>query len=152
MERVLLLLPTTTYRIHAFLEAARVVGVEVVCASERANTFEDRAPGNLLTVDFDDPDGAAEAVRRFAHAHPIDAVIGVDDLTAVAAATIAARLGLSANSVAAVAAARDKHLMRQRLRTAGVPVPRFRPVSMEDRKSTRLNSSHIQKSRMPSSA
>ena len=33
-----------------------------------------------------------------------------------------------------------------------LPVPAFPPAALADRKSTRLNSSHIQKSRMPSSA
>jgi biotin carboxylase len=132
MERVLLLLPTTTYRTQAFLDAARGLGVEVVCASERPNVLEERAPDTLLTLDFDDPESAAAAVRRFAGEHPIDAVVGVDDLTTVAAAAIAERLGLPANPVTAVRATRDKHVMRQRLSEAGVPVPRFRPVSLDE--------------------
>jgi len=132
MERVLLLLPTTTYRTQAFLTAAEALGVEIVCASERPNVFEERAPDNLLTLDFDDPDSAAEVMRRFAETHPIDAVVGVDDLTTVAAASIAERLGLPANPVAAASAARNKLEMRRRLAAAGVRVPRFRPVSLDD--------------------
>ena len=132
MERVLLLLPTTTYRTQAFLTAAEALGVEIVCASERPNVFEERAPDNLLTLDFDDPDSAADVMRRFAETHPIDAVVGVDDLTTVAAASIAERLGLPANPVAAASAARNKLEMRRRLAAAGVRVPRFRPVSLDD--------------------
>src|SRR5205814_8436539 len=41
------------------------------------------------------------------------------------------RLGLRANSVAAATAARNKHEMRCRLEDAGVPVPRFRLISLE---------------------
>ena len=37
MPRLLLLLPTTTYRTAAFLGAARKLGVEVVVASERTH-------------------------------------------------------------------------------------------------------------------
>src|SRR5439155_3274091 len=92
MERALLLLPTTTYRTQAFLDAAGALGVEVVCASERPNVFEARAPDGLLTLDFEDPDAAAEGVRRFPETFPIDAVVGVDDRTTVAAAAIAERL------------------------------------------------------------
>ena len=132
MERALLLLPTTTYRTQAFLDAAGVLGVEVVCASERPNVFEERAPDRLLTLDFDDPDAAAESVRRFAETSPVDAVVGVDDRTTVVAAAIAERLGLPANPVAAAAAARNKLEMRRRLAAAGVPVPRFEPVSLDD--------------------
>jgi biotin carboxylase len=132
MERVLLLLPTTTYRTQAFLDAARRLGVEVVCASERPSTLEALAPDNLLTLDFEDIAGTADTVRRFAARLPIDAVIGVDDLTAVTAAAIAERLGLPANPVAAAAATRNKRVMRERLSAAGVPVPRFWPVSLDE--------------------
>ncbi len=132
IERVLLLLPTTTYRTQAFLDAARRLGVETVCASERPNVFEEQAPDNLLTLDFSDPALAAEDIRRFSADHPIDAVVGVDDLTTVVAAAIAERLGLPANAVLAVAATRDKLLMRERLSAAGLPVPRFRAVSLDD--------------------
>ena len=132
MERTLLLLPTTTYRTQAFLDAAGALGVEIVCASERPNVFEERAPDRLLTLDFDDPDAAAEGVRRFAETSPIDAVVGVDDRTTVVAAAIAERLGLPANPVGAAAAARNKLEMRRRLAAAGVAVPRFEPVSLDD--------------------
>ncbi len=98
----------------------------------RPNVFAEQAPDNLLTLDFDHPESAAEAVRRFGQTHPIDAVVGVDDLTTVVAAAVAERLGLPANSVTAAAATRDKHVMRQRLSEAGVPEPGFRPISLDD--------------------
>lgn len=132
MDRVLLLLPTTTYRTQAFLDAAGALGVDLVCAAERPSTFEAHAPDHLITLDFADPAGAAETIARFADRRPIDAVVPVDDLTTVAAAAIATRLGLKTNPVAAAAAARNKHDMRRRLSRAGVPVPRFRLVSLGD--------------------
>jgi biotin carboxylase len=132
MDRLLLLLPTTTYRTQDFLEAARALGVDIVCASEKPSTFEAHVPDNLLTLDFADPDGAAARVADFAGRRPLQAVVGVDDLTAVAAASIAERLGLRASAVAAVAAARDKFQMRQCLRAAGVPIPRFRRIALKD--------------------
>ena len=132
MDRVLLLLPTTTYRTHDFLEAARTLGVEIVCASDEPSTFESHAPDNLLTLDFDDPDAATARVAALADRRPLAAVLGVDDLTVVAAAAIAERLGLRASGRAAVTAARDKHQMRQCLAAAGVPVPRFRRIALKD--------------------
>ena len=131
-ERLLLLLPTTTYRTQAFVDAASKLGVDLVCASERPSTFEERAPDHLLTLDFHDPAAAAAQVARFAATRPIDAVVGVDDLTTVVAASIAARLGLKANPVAAAAAARDKLEMRRRLHAAGVPQPRFTPLALTE--------------------
>jgi len=130
--RLLLLLPTSTYRTQDFVDAATTLGVDLVCASEKPSTFESHVPDHLLTVDFSDPSAAAETVARFAERRPLDAVVGVDDLTAVAAAAIAERLRLRANVVAAVSAARDKHQMRQCLAAAGVRVPRFRRIAIKD--------------------
>ena len=130
--RLLLLLPTSTYRTQDFVEAATTLGVDLVCASEKPSTFESSVPDHLLTVDFTDPAAAADTAARFAERRPLDAVVGVDDLTAVAAAAIAERLGLRANVVAAVNAARDKYQMRQCLAAAGVRVPRYRRIALKD--------------------
>jgi biotin carboxylase len=132
MDRLLLLLPTTTYRTEDFLDAARALGVEIVCASEHPSTFEAHAPDNLLTLDFRDPARAAEQAAAFARARPLAAVVGVDDLTSVAAAAIAERLGLRSNPVAAAGAARNKLETRRALGAAGVPQPRFRTVALEE--------------------
>jgi len=132
MPRLLLLLPTTTYRTEDFVEAATGLGVDLVCASERPSTLEGAVPDHLLTIDFADPAAAADTAAKFAARRPLDAVVGVDDLTAITAAAIAERLGLRANVVAAVTAARDKFQMRQCLAAAGVRVPRFRRIALKD--------------------
>jgi len=129
---LLLLLPTRTYRTEAFIDAATRLGVELVCASERPSTLEELSPNSLVTLDFADPYGSAETIVRFARSRPIDAVVGVDDLTTVTAAAISQRLGLKANALPAVTTARDKHAMRRCLAEAGVPVPRFQLVELSD--------------------
>src|SRR6184192_3587135 len=123
--RLLLLLPTVTYRTVAFIEAARRLGVAVTVASERPSTFERANPAGLVTFDFADPAHAAEQARAFARTHLVHGVVAVDDDTAVVAAAIAEELGLRGNPVAAARAARDKHRQRQLLAAAGVAVPRF---------------------------
>ena len=67
----------------------------------------------------------------FARHHPIDAVIGVDDVTAVAAAAVAEAVGLPHNSVASVTAARNKRQMRELLSGQGIPVPRHKVFSLD---------------------
>jgi len=131
-RRLLLLIPTTTYRTEAFLEAARALGVEVVVASERPNVLQETFPEGLLTLDFRNLDVVARQVVEFASRRPFDTVVPVDDLTTVVGAAIAEALGLPSNSVEAAAAARNKHLMRQLLSRAGVPQPRFALFSLDD--------------------
>jgi biotin carboxylase len=125
LPRLLLLLPSTTYRTTAFLEAARRIGAELTVASERPSTLEAANPSGLLTLDFRHPERAADEAFIFARRHPIDAVVGVDDDTAVVAAAIAERLYRRGNAVHAAEAARDKHRQRELLAAAQVPVPGF---------------------------
>lgn len=125
MPRVLLLLPTATFRTDAFVAAAENLGVEVTVGSERRNSLAGLNPTGLLTLDFEHPDRAARQAAAFAAEHPIDAVIAVDDQVVLAGAAICQTLGLRHNSLESVMVARDKHRMRHRLRDANVPQPEF---------------------------
>jgi len=130
---VLLLLPTTTYKASDFLAAADRLDVRVVVGTDRSQSLEDVAPGHTLVLDFERPD---HGVRRIAELHaesPFDAVIGVDDEAADLAALTAAELGLPHNSAASVRAARDKYETRRLLEAAGLRVPRYRRLALDDR-------------------
>lgn len=117
MARVLVLLPSATYRAPDFLAAAARLGAEVVVASDVAQTIDmgDRA----LVLDLADPEAAATAVLKAAGRRPLDAVVAVDDQGVLVAALAAARLGLAHNPPGAVAATRDKAAMRTALAAAG---------------------------------
>nr|ABZ07572.1 putative D-ala D-ala ligase [uncultured marine microorganism HF4000_ANIW137J11] len=131
-HRLLLLVPTTTYRAAPFSDAARALGVEVTIASEEPSTLEGLQPGALLTLPFGDPQAAAAGAVAFARMHPLDAVLAVDDGATEAAAAIAEALGLCHHPPAAVAAARDKLRCREVLADAGLPQPAWRLVADGD--------------------
>lgn len=125
-QRVMLVLPTETYRATAFLRAAGDLGLQVVVASNEAPTLAALMEGRVLTLDLHMPADAAERATEFAARWPIDAVIGVDESSVLTAASIAERLDVARrNDVAAVEATRDKRLLRRRLTDAGVSQPRF---------------------------
>ena len=132
MLRLLLLIPTTTYRTEDFVAAAAKLDVELVVASERPNVLEAALPDNLLTLDFGEPLKAARTVAEFARRHPVDAVVPVDDRTTVVGAAIAERLGLRSSSLDAVSMTRNKHRMREAFARAGVRSPRFTLLSVFD--------------------
>jgi len=123
---------TRTYRAHAFLEAAERLGVQVVVGSDQAQVLAAANPRGNLTLDFLDTGAASRKIVEFAGRSPIQAVIAADDDGVVLAATAAAALGLRHNPVEAVAAARDKHRMRQILAASGVPSPRFWCLSIDE--------------------
>ena len=132
MARVLLLLPTRTYRAHDFMEAARRLGVEVVVGSERRQVFAPLFPGGHLRLDFLRPRQAVRSIATFARSYPLDAIVAVDDEGTLLAAAAAKALGLPHNPVAAVAATRNKHCLRRKVAAAGLLSPQFERLSVED--------------------
>ena len=126
--RVLLLLPTRTYRASAFLDAAARLRLEVVVGSDESSSLGHLMAGRQLVVDLDRPADVAAAAAAFHRERPLDAVVGVDEAAVLAAASVAARLGLRHSPEAAVAATRDKRRLRAALAAAGVPQPAWEAV------------------------
>ena len=65
-QRVLLLLPTNTYRAGDFLAAAERLGVDAVVGSERRQALQDIAPGRTLTLTLHRPETAVRQILEFA--------------------------------------------------------------------------------------
>ena len=131
-KRVLLLLPTRTYRATDFLEAALKLNVEVIVASEEAATTADLSPRHTLVLDFSAPTAATQTIVAFAETYPIAAIVGVDDDTTLLATAASEALGLPHNPVASAKATRNKYLLRHALATNGVSTPAYQRFSIED--------------------
>ena len=130
--RVLLLLPTATYRAPDFVAAAAALGVEVVVGSERAQAMAGAMGDRALVVRLSDPGAAADAIEALHRRSPVAAIVAVDEQGVVAAATASARLGLRHNPPGAVATTRDKAAMRDVMGAAGLLQPPHRLVRPED--------------------
>jgi biotin carboxylase len=121
VPRVLLLVPTATYRAPDFVRAARALGVELIVGSEEPPAIAGRG----VAISLEDPDAAVPLIERLDDGRRVDAVVAVDDQGAVLAAAAGARLGFPHNPPDAVAATRDKRAMRERLAAGEVPQPAF---------------------------
>jgi biotin carboxylase len=123
VARVLLILPTETYRAPDFVDAADALGVELAVASEGSIPLlpADRA----VRIDCSRLDWSAERVADLAATTPVDAIVAADDQGVVLAAMASERLGLPHNPPEAAAATRDKLAMRRTLATSEVPQPAF---------------------------
>jgi len=130
--RLLLLVPTTTYRTEDFVEAAGRLDVDLVVAAEKPNALAEAVPERLLTLPFKDPAASVRQVSDYARRYPIAAVVPVDDATTVVGAAIGQALGLRANPMAAVSATRNKLAMREALGRAGVPQPEFAAFGVKE--------------------
>ena len=128
-DRILLITPPGSYRVHAYLEAARELGLEMLVASEGEHSMVPELTGGLR-VDLAD---AAAVVDRVLAAHrdrPIAAVVATDDDTVEIANRVAAALGLAHNAPSAARTTRRKDLARAALAVAGLPVPAVRQVDL----------------------
>jgi biotin carboxylase len=129
MPRVLLLLPTETYRAKDFLAAAERLGVDVVVGSERRQAMADAMGDRAVVVPLGNLDVAVEIIAALHDRRSLDAVLAVDDQGLVVAAAASARLGLPHNPVDAVAATRHKAVLRARLAAGAVAQPEYTVVA-----------------------
>ncbi len=132
MPRVLLLLPTSTYRAPDFVRAAARLGVDVVVGSEEQQALAGGMGDRALVVPLGDPDAAADVIVALDERSAVDAVVAVDDQGVLVAATAGERLGFPHNPPEAVRATRDKASMRSALAAAEVPQPWFVVLDDDD--------------------
>ena len=124
-KRVLLLATTTGYQTRMFAEAAARMEVEIVYATDRCDHLEDPWRDGAIPVRFHEEWRSVDAVLNAVEQRPVDAVVAVGDRPTVMAAHLARILGLPGHPPEATMAARDKRLMRERLKAAGLPTPAF---------------------------
>jgi ATP-grasp domain/L-amino acid ligase C-terminal domain 2/ATP-grasp N-terminal domain len=136
MTRLLLLAATTGYQTRAFGEAAEQLGVELVFATDRCHLIEDPWQDRAIPIRFHDEDASVAAILDSASLRPLDGLLVVGDRPTVIAARAAERLGLPWHPAEGAAAARHKERTRERLRDAGLAVPWWFSVGLNDQPST----------------
>ena len=126
MKRVLLLLPSNSYRVAAFVAACADLDAHVITgvdATQASAQFGDR---RVMQFNFSNPALGAQEISDFAKENPLDAIVPAEEDAVLLAAHAAQKLGLTHNSVDAVAATRDKFKLRKLLTSAGLPQPDFK--------------------------
>lgn len=126
-----MLVPTATYRAEAFVRAAQSLAIDLSIASEVPSSLAHLHPVALPAFDFARPSSLLSAAREFAATNRVDGVVAVDDQSVLPAALVASALGLRHHPVDSVRAALNKYLGRERMRSAGMDIPRFRLVPLE---------------------
>ena len=129
--RVLLLLPTTTYKAQGYMEAAGCLGLDVVVGTDRASASALTVPGATIAIDPADLERSVASIVEASSDRPFDAIVGVDDETTVLATMASRALGLRHNPVESVRATRNKFTTRRLLSAAGRPGPRFLRIDLD---------------------
>ena len=124
------------WRDRAFPGAVRAAsGHPVALMQAQAPLERNRAADLVVPGDAFEPEASLAAVIAFEERtgrRPM-AVVPLVEMTVMPGLAIARRYGLRYMSPEAVAAARDKTLMKERFRTAGLPVPGFAAYSTWER-------------------
>ena len=132
MARVLIVLPSASYRTADFVAAARTLRADAVIATDAAQVMVGDMAQQSIRIDPKRPEWSAGRIVEFAQRFPLDAVVAADDEGVVMAAVAARELGLPHNPPEAVQATRDKAAMRQTLGDAGLPQPSYRVIGTSD--------------------
>ena len=142
ISRVLLLVPTTTYRIGDFLDAATRLGIEVAVGSDQKHVLEEFSDGGTVTIDFKNIGRGTSQILDYANQYPLKAIIGIDDETTQVAANASQILGLRGNDPDAVGSTRNKYLFRTRLANSGLHAPSFFLVQVDENPYEIARSTH----------
>ncbi len=125
-KTILLLAPTTTYRLDDFLHAASRLNLDVILASNRCRVLAAEWPEHLgLSLPFSSPREAVDKALAELRGKKLAAVVAADDDATIIAAMLAAKLNLPGNHPTSVEKTRNKLSMRRALAEGGLPSPKF---------------------------
>jgi biotin carboxylase len=128
-KKLLLIGATTGYQTRVFAEAAQRLSFELVLATDRCHVLDDPWGDHAIALRFEDPQAAAEVLAAEAR---VDGIVAVGDRPAYIAALAAKGMGIPYNSPDAVSACRNKFVARERFGAAGLLVPQFHRVALQD--------------------
>jgi len=122
-----------------FAEAAARLGVELIYATDRCDQIDDPWGDGAIAVRYHEEWRSVDTLLKALDSRPIDAVLAVGDRPTVLAAFLSRLIGLPGHPPEAASAARDKRLMREKLKNAGLLTPTFTTVPVGANPSTLLS-------------
>lgn len=128
-KHLLIVATTTGYQLNMFREAALRLGADVSLATDRCHVLKDPWGDHAIPVRFDDPQQSAAAL---AQGRSFDAVVAIGDRPAYLGALAAERLNVPFHRPEAAAAAINKFATRECFRKAGLPVPQYFRIRVDE--------------------
>ncbi len=130
-DRLLLLIPATSYRVADFLDAAHRLGVDVAVGSNQRHVLEAFSDGRTVAISFLDLEKGVREICAYARDYPLRAVLGVDEETTVLASKASKALGLAHNTPESVEATANKFRFRTVLANSGLLTPPFSLLTID---------------------
>ena len=135
-KHLLIVATTTGYQLKMFREVAVRIGVDVSLATDRCHVLDDPWGDRAIPVRFESPEESAAALTQ---ERSFDAVVDIGDRPAYLAALVAERLGLPFHRPEAAAASINKFATRECFRKAGLLVPQYFKIRVDEDPETAAN-------------
>jgi biotin carboxylase len=127
-KTLLIVAAKTGYQTREFARRAGQLGFRLQMATDRCNRLDNPWGDDAIPLRFDRPEESGDALEG----RSFDGIVAVGDKPAHLAAIIAERLGIPFHPPAAVAASRNKFEARRLFAAAGLAVPGYRRMSLDD--------------------
>ena len=127
---VILIIPSASYRTSPFMDAVSKLELKVLVLTDKSQVFSEDYPDNVIIMNFESWLVHIDNIREWSVKHDLKAVLGVDEESIVLAARLSEVLGLVHNSLESVKLTKDKFLMRNALKDAGLKSPWFKRFSV----------------------
>lgn len=130
-KRLLIISPPYSYRIAAFLQAARRMNIHADIASAGEHSVVSVIHGGIH-IDYKNTEAALSTLIDVVRKNGgYDGIIGTDDNTVVLASLLSEKLNLPCNPPEAALKTRRKDIARQTLKEHGCAVPEFRVLALD---------------------
>jgi len=126
---LLVVATTTGYQTKMFREVARRLGLAASLATDRCHVLNDPWGDQAIPIRFEAPE---ESARALATGRNFDAIVAIGDRPAYLASLVSEQLGLRFHRPKAAAAAINKFATRECFRKAGLSVPLYSLVRVDD--------------------
>ncbi len=136
---VILIIPSASYRTGPFMNAVKKLDLKVLVISDKSQVFSGKYPDNLIIVNFNHWKDKSAEIRKWSKNNGLKAVIGVDEESIVLAASLSNYLDVEHNSIESVLLTKNKYLMRNELKNAGVCSPWFKRFSIHESSNNVIN-------------
>jgi len=131
-KQIVLLVPTTTYRLDDFLQAAARLEIDVILASNRCHVLAAEWPEHFgLSLPFSSLPDAVDKAYSALRDKTLDAIVVADDYTTILAALLNEKFKLHGNRHESVEKTRNKLSMRRALADGGLRSPKFFAVKID---------------------
>jgi hypothetical protein len=107
-NRIILLVPSTSYKGAAFANAAQKIGINTTFVCDHRQTLEDLSGGASFSIPFEDFDKSYEKIFEFSKRYPFGFIYAIDDYGQELAAYLSEKFNLPRNPLVGIQTVKNK--------------------------------------------